>query len=346
MTRRIAFARVMQETNALSPVATTLHDFESAHYLAGDALLAAATTGPELAGFFKKAELAGFISALKPHRRELEAVPILSAWASSGGPLATTCPESSRRGSSRAFARPARSTACTSRCTARWARKAFPIRRAACCASCAPRAAVRRFVISHDLHANLTAARVGGCDALVAYHTNPHRDHARTGKRAGEIVAGMVLGTVDPVMAWRSLPVILGGGKTIDFLAPMRAVFRRMKRAERRGEALAASTFMVHPWNDDPACGWSTAVVTNGDQASAERGSPDELAGDVLGAAPANSRRRSRARARRSRPRAPPSGAASSASSRCPMHRMWSPPARPAIRRTCSARCSKTARAC
>ena len=42
--KRIAFARIAQETNALSPVATTLADFESAHYLEGDALLRAALT--------------------------------------------------------------------------------------------------------------------------------------------------------------------------------------------------------------------------------------------------------------------------------------------------------------
>ena len=52
--KRIAFARIAQESNALSPVATTLADFESAHYLAGDALLSAATRGPEVAGFFRR----------------------------------------------------------------------------------------------------------------------------------------------------------------------------------------------------------------------------------------------------------------------------------------------------
>ena len=33
---RLAFARIAQETNALSPVLTQLHDFESVHLLAGD----------------------------------------------------------------------------------------------------------------------------------------------------------------------------------------------------------------------------------------------------------------------------------------------------------------------
>jgi len=126
-------------------------------------------------------------------------------------------------------------------------------------------------VVSHDLHGNVTPARVGAADALIAYQTNPHRDHAKIGAKAGRIAIGTVLGEVKPTMAWRTLPMILGGGKTIDFLAPMRAVFRRMRRAERGDEVLAASTFMVHPWNDDPGLGWSTVVVTDNDHAGAER---------------------------------------------------------------------------
>src|SRR5205085_5070286 len=95
-------------------------------------------------------------------------------------------------------------------------------------------------------------------------------DHADIGEKAGRIVFGTVLGELRPRMAWRSLPMILGGGKTIDFLAPMRAVFRAMRREERRG-CLGTSTFMVHPWNDNPALGWSTVAVTNDDIAGAER---------------------------------------------------------------------------
>src|SRR5262249_29672727 len=113
-------------------------------------------------------------------------------------------------------------------------------------------------VVSHDLHGNVTRARIAAVDALVAYQTNPHRDHARIGHKAGRIVIGAALGELRPPPAWRSLPMILGGGRTIDFLAPMRAVFRRMRRAERTGQALAASTLMVQPWNDDPRLGCST----------------------------------------------------------------------------------------
>ena len=89
--KRIAFARIMQESNALSPVDTTLIDFDGSHYLTGDELMHAASEGPEVAGFFKRAELAGFVAAARARKSEVEPVAILSAWASSGGPLSLEC---------------------------------------------------------------------------------------------------------------------------------------------------------------------------------------------------------------------------------------------------------------
>ncbi|HVV81958.1 MAG TPA: M81 family metallopeptidase [Kofleriaceae bacterium] len=279
MSRRLACARIMQESNALCPVPTELADFEDSHYLEGDALRAALRDGGhEVAGFFRKAELAGFCDAIAA-RGDAVPVPLLSAWASSGGPLSRACFDGLVE----------RLTASLRRARAdggldgvylalHGALGVAGVRdpesvliREARAAAGAP------VVVSHDLHANLTRARVEAADAIVGYQTNPHRDHARTGRKAGELLAGIAAGELRPEVAWRSLPILLGGGKTIDFLAPMRAVFRRMRAAERRGHALSASTFMVHPWNDDPALGWSTLAIADRDRGAAER-LADELA--------------------------------------------------------------------
>jgi microcystin degradation protein MlrC len=275
--KRLAYARIQQETNALSPVDTTLQDFEGAHYLTGDALLRATTDGPEVAGFFKRAELGGFVQAAHGRKADIEPVPILSAWSSSGGPLSFACFEELEARLVEGL------------------RKAGPLDGMYLCLHGAmgvrgmidPETRLARavrqaiggapLVVSHDLHGNVTQARVDAVDALVAYQTNPHRDHAKIGKKAGSILIGTVLGEIEPTMAWRSLPMILGGGKTIDFLQPMRPVFKRMRQAEKHGEALGASTFMVHPWNDNPALGWSTLVVTDNDRRAADR-LADELA--------------------------------------------------------------------
>ena len=269
--KRIAYARIAQETNALSPVPTTLHDFETAHFLAGPELLAATTDGPEVAGMFKRAELSGFMRAVRDRKAEIEPVPIMSAWAASGGPLTKEAFEALEDRLVEGL-REAGSLDGMYLCL----HGAMGVHGIADPESRLLRA-VRTviggapLVVSHDLHGNLTRARVELADAIVAYQTNPHRDHARIGRKAGRIAIGTVLGEVKPVVAWRSLPMILGGGKTIDFLAPMRTVFRRMAAAERSGEVLAASTFMVHPWNDDPGLGWSTIAVADRDHDAADR---------------------------------------------------------------------------
>ena len=269
--KRIAFARIAQETNALSPVPTVMKDFETAHYFEGEKLLEIATKGPEVAGFFKRAELGGFIQAVAERKAEIEPVPLLSAWASSGGPLSKDCFET-LEGRLLEQLRAAGKIDALYFCL-HGAMGAIGISD--------PESRLLRsvrsvlggvpIVVSHDLHGNVTRARIEACDALVAYQTNPHRDHAKIGKKAGAIAIGTVLGEIKPTMAWRTLPMILGGGRTIDFLAPMRAVFRRMHKAEKAGDVLAASSLMCHPWNDDPALGWSTVTVTNNDHATAER---------------------------------------------------------------------------
>lgn len=272
MTRRLAFARIAQETNTLSPVETTLEDFRSTHYLAGEALRRAlAPGGEEVPGMFRQAELGGFVEALSARRAEVEPVPLFSAWAVSSGPLTRA-----------AF------DALTDELVTRL-RAAGPVDGVYLALHgamgvrgvrdpereivLAARSVVggAPVVASFDLHTNQTQERLAVCDAVLSFQTNPHRDHARVGRRAANLLTGMLLEGKRPVIGFRTLPMILGGGLTIDFLPPMLPLFLRLKWLERDPAVLAASINMCHPWNDHPALGWSTTVVTDGDSALAER---------------------------------------------------------------------------
>jgi microcystin degradation protein MlrC len=72
--------------------------------------------------------------------------------------------------------------------------------------------------------------------------------------------------------------MLLGGGTTVDILAPMRAVYAQCRALPKRDpRVLSASVFMVHPWLDCPEVGWSVHVTTDGDRALAAR-LADELA--------------------------------------------------------------------
>ena len=280
MAKRIAYARIAQETNCFSPVATTLDDFRKQHYFEGEALArACAADGEEAPGFLRKAELKGFLRAVEKHGRgEIETIPLLSAWAVPGGPLDE-----------------ATLATLIERLTTRLrdAGKVDGVFLALHGAMGAigtrdPDTAIVRAVrevvgpdvpiaSTFDLHANFTAERMRLTTLPRAYHTNPHRDHARSGERAGRALIRTVLDGARPVTAWHSLPILLGGGNTIDLLAPMRAIFRRLAAIERDPRVLTASVLMCHPWNDDPALGWSVQVTTDGEPELAQR-LADELA--------------------------------------------------------------------
>ncbi len=86
---RIAYLRIAQESNALSPILSTFEDFARTHYLEGKALAEATSPrGWEMKEFLKNAELSGFVKAMtKMAGDEVELIPLFSAWAVPGGSL-------------------------------------------------------------------------------------------------------------------------------------------------------------------------------------------------------------------------------------------------------------------
>jgi microcystin degradation protein MlrC len=274
---RLAYGRISQETNALSPVLTTFEDFRSVHLLKGEEIATAISSGLEVKGYLKRAELTGFVKGCAA-TSEVTPVPLLSAWAVPSGPLTGECLETLSKKLEASL------------------RAAMPLDGVYLCLHGAMGARSVRdpesrmlevvrsvvgpdvpVVATYDLHGILTAERVALTDALVAYRTNPHRDHVAVGRRAAELLASIARCEVRPTIAWRSLPMFLGGGINIDFLAPMAGIFKRMRAMEREARVLSTSLLTCHPWNDDPALGWGVAVITDGDCALAER-LADELA--------------------------------------------------------------------
>jgi microcystin degradation protein MlrC len=271
---RIAYARLSQETNALSGLPTRLEDFEKAHFLPAGRLREAVTrTGIEADGFLKNAELTGFVRGARRVARErhweVELVPLFSAWCVPSGPLTRACFASivERLHDELQAAGPIDGLyLCL--------HGAMGVSDLPLDARSSPEseivAAARAVLgdavpvcVSLDLHANVTPALVDGADIIVAYRTNPHRDHVSVGVHAARLLLRTVVGEVRPVMTWRSLPMILGGGSTIDLLEPMRSILRRARTMEKLPGILSTSVCMCHPWNRHPELGWSVLVVAD-----------------------------------------------------------------------------------
>lgn len=270
---RIGMLRFAQETNAHSPVLTTVEDFERTHLISGEVLsVAVSSRGSEVPRFIKNAELSGFVrGAQRAGGGRIQLVPLFSAWAVPGGPLAADALSWFRQHLAQHLERvgPLDGLFVSLHGAMRGQGGTDPeaVLLADLRAHLGPDVPIAATV---DLHAHLTPALMGPLSILCAYRTNPHRDHARVGAKAGHLLVSTLLGRARPTVAWRTLPMVLGGGTTIDFLPTMRPIFRQMRRLERDPRVLSVSLCMCHLWSDAPDLGWATAVVTDDDPALAE----------------------------------------------------------------------------
>lgn len=270
---RVAYGRIFHEANTYSPVTATQGDFTRMHHVCDEALHEATSLeGKELAGYMAHAELSGFRQAAAM-AGDVETVPLSSSLAVPGGPLTRECFDWLL---SELLGRLEQAGPLDGVYLALHGSmeveglaespEGVILERA--------REIVgeeARIAVSYDLHANFAAPLIDPVDILVAYRTNPHWDLAPTGFRAGNRLIRALRGQCAPVHAWRKLPMVLGGGMTIDFLAPMRGVFRAMRRLEDDPRVLSASLFMVHPYTSADNLGWAAHVCTDGDPDLAAR---------------------------------------------------------------------------
>ncbi len=276
---RIAYGRFMQEVNSFSPVPTTLADFT--HFIEGEELEQACQPGQwEIKDLLRNMELTGFLKAVKRYqpRRKIDTFPLFSAFAIPGGPMLRDdfeliCQRLQRQ--LRAV------LPLDGVCFAlHGALDVSGIDNAEAILLQSIREVIgqeAKIAITLDFHAVLNNDLISAADIICGYRTNPHRDFQRTGFKAGTLLLRTLLGEIKPTYAWRSLPMILGGGPTVDFLPPILGINMRMNRMENAMGALNCNIFVCHPFIKHPDIGWSTYVMTDNDQELAER-LADELA--------------------------------------------------------------------
>lgn len=261
----MGLARVSHETNCRSPLPTRLEDFQRSHLVVGAALgRAVSPGGDEVPHLLRRAELAG---AAEVARRagDVDVVPLCSAWTPPGGPL-TAATWAALRGLLGAALDEAGSLdGLVLVLHGALGVEGASTPEADLLASLRAQRPHLRVVVVLDLHAHITPALVGALDLVVAYRTNPHRDHLDTGRRAMRLLLAALRGEVQPTRTWRSLPMVLGGGTTVDLAPGMWPVFRALRRWARRSGVLDVSVFICHPWVGDPSPCWAVMATTDGD---------------------------------------------------------------------------------
>ena len=265
---RLAVIHVGQETNDFNPLPTTLRDFESFGIYEGAEMFA------RLRGL---GQVGGHLAAVEESGRDIESIPIIRGWASAGGRITTQArrffEEKIRTGLQAAGRIDGLALQLHGAAAAEGMDDVEGAQLELCRAILGPDIPI---VLSLDHHANITQKMVALSTAIVGHRTQPH-DPFDTGRIAAALLIRIVAGEVKPVMAWRKLRLISHQEQFLTSKGPMKIWFDRARAMEADPRVLQASNYPMQPWLDVAEGGWAAVVVTDGDQALAER-LADELA--------------------------------------------------------------------
>jgi microcystin degradation protein MlrC len=144
--------------------------------------------------------------------------------------------------------------------------------------------AVRRAVgpavpiaVTLDFHGNLSEAMVRGADLLAGYKTYPHVDMGERGVEATERLIDIVGKRLKPTIALRKPPILPPLGNQGTARGPMRRLYDLAAGMEKDPKVISISIFAGFPLADIPDAGFGVYVVTDDDQALADR-LADEIA--------------------------------------------------------------------
>jgi microcystin degradation protein MlrC len=263
MRRRVGLAAFMQESNSFSPRLAGMDDFQIRY-------------GEEQTEFFRdtNSETAGFLDGCSHHG--WESIPLLSATAISGGPLAADCFERIVT-QLRDLARNTRMDALLLALHGAMSTEEHPSGDAEIARrlreALGPDLPI---VVSHDFHANVTPGLLRNVDGVAGYRTYPHIDQRDTGRRASEILARIFAGA--KTVNWRvPVPMLISPQFSSTFEQPLLGVMDAMAGAFPDDEG-SATLFCVQPWLDFTPVGGSV-VLTDWSELRAPQERLREIAG-------------------------------------------------------------------
>ena len=124
---------------------------------------------------------------------------------------------------------------------------------------------------SFDLHGNEDAEFLRWADFAFVTKRYPHYDAGLQGARAGRAIHRVMTDTYDPTTATRKPGVITATVLQWTGQSPSMDIMERARRWESREPDAFVSVFYGYPWSDVPDVGATVHVMTNGDQALADR---------------------------------------------------------------------------
>ena len=122
-----------------------------------------------------------------------------------------------------------------------------------------------------DLHGNEDEEFLRWADMAFVTKRYPHYDAYVQGERAARMLVNTIRGEFVPTTATRSPGIITGTVLQWTGQSPSMDIMERARRWESREDDAYVSVFYGFPWSDVPDVGATVMVMTNDDQALADR---------------------------------------------------------------------------
>lgn len=265
---RIALIHVSQETNDFNPEPTSLRDFEAFGLFEGQEIVDRVGALGQIGGHFQ---------AIRDSGLSVETVPIIRAHAVAGGRIDSEARrfflDKIAAGLKAAGRIDGLALQLHGASSAEGLDDVEGEQTALCRAILGPDVPI---VLGLDHHANVTDQMVRESDAIVGHRTQPH-DPFDTGRIGTALLLRLIQEKLRPTMAHRKIPLVTHQEQFLTAQGPMKVWFDRARAMEADPRVLQAAPFPMQPWLDVAEGGWTSVVVTNDDQALADR-LADELA--------------------------------------------------------------------
>lgn len=122
-----------------------------------------------------------------------------------------------------------------------------------------------------DLHGNEDEEFLAAADGAFVTKRYPHYDAYRQGERAARYLRRIMRGEYSPTTATRNPPILTATVLQWTGASPVMDIMERARRWEDREADAFVSVFLGFPWSDVPDVGTTVHVMTNDDQALADR---------------------------------------------------------------------------
>jgi microcystin degradation protein MlrC len=254
MAKRVGVASIIQETNTFSANQSTMQDFEiQGIWLGADVVTKSQGMNIEVAGSLEQLSAHGF-----------EAIPLMRAWAMSGGVLLDTELAKMKVILKREItaaghldglilnlhgALVSESDDHTDAQISEFAREIL--------------GADIPIVVTHDLHGNPSRRIVAASSALIGFRTYPHIDQGDTGRRAAELMNELLSNNRRLRTVLKKLNMIIPAETMGTSDQPLLQI-RELADSLIDDQILDISLFPVQPWIDVREVGFGITVVHSG----------------------------------------------------------------------------------